>query len=134
MDPLDRAETPGISAAEAAHLLDSLEDAEDDVNAAFVPFGGRRAGVPGVDRNGPSIADEPRSLVVSGLPAGADELWVYKNFAPHGAVLEVVLEEGGGEATVKFAKGGDAAVALRSMDGRDALSVVAAEASSPAAN
>ena len=39
--------------------------------------------------------------------------------------MEVVLEEGGGEATVKFAKGGDAAVALRSMDGRDALSVVA---------
>lgn len=133
MDPLDRAETPGISAAEAAHLLDSLEDAEDDAGA-FVPFGGRRAGVPGVDRSGPSIADEPRALHVSGLPAGADELWVYKNFAPHGAVLEVVLEEGGGEATVKFAKGGDAAVALRSMDGRDALSVVAAEASSPAAN
>ena len=46
----------------------------------------------------------------------------------------MVLEEGGGEATVKFAKGGDAAVALRCMDGRDALSVVAAEASSPAAN
>ena len=54
-DPLDRAETPGISAAEAAHLLDSLEDAEDDV-AAFVPFGGGRgSGV--VDRSGPSIAD-----------------------------------------------------------------------------
>ena len=131
-DPLDRAETPGISAAEAAHLLDSLEDAEDDV-AAFVPFGGGRgSGV--VDRSGPSIADRPRALAVSGLPAGADELWVYKNFAPHGAVLEVVLEEGGGEATVKFAKGGDAAVAMRSMDGRDALSVVDAEAKSPAAN
>mmetsp|Transcript_11944 Transcript_11944/g.51426 ORF Transcript_11944/g.51426 Transcript_11944/m.51426 type:complete len:657 (+) Transcript_11944:436-2406(+) len=131
-DPLDRAETPGISAAEAAHLLDSLEDAEDDV-AAFVPFGGGRgSGV--VDRSGPSIADRPRALAVSGLPAGADELWVYKNFALHGAVLEVVLEEGGGEATVKFAKGGDAAVAMRSMDGRDALSVVDAEAKSPAAN
>lgn len=132
LDPLDRAETPGISAAEAAHLLDSLEDAEDDV-AAFVPFGGRTGTGVG-DRSGPSTADGPATLVVSGLPEGADELWVYKNFAPHGAVLEVVLEEGGGEATVKFANGGDAAVAMRSMDGRDALSVVAAEASSPAAN
>ena len=103
------------------------------LHAAFVPFGGGR-GSSVVDRSGPSIADRPRALAVSGLPAGADELWVYKNFAPHGAVLEVVLEEGGGEATVKFAKGGDAAVAMRSMDGRDALSVVAAEASSPAAS
>jgi hypothetical protein len=71
----------------------------------------------------------PSKLVVKGLPKGADELWIYKNFARHGALLDVVVEEG--EATVEFAKGAEAAAAMKSMDGRDALSVIAAEAGSP---
>lgn len=125
-DPLDRAETPGISAEDAAHLLDSLEDGLDDEDeaAAFVPFGGASNGhAHRVGTYGPS------KLVVKGLPEGADELWIYKKFARHGALLDVVVEEG--EATVEFAKGAEAVAAMKSMDGRDALSVIAAEGGSP---
>jgi len=130
IDPLDRAETPGISAEDAAALLDGLEN---DDETYFVPMtmpsdnkvppaAAAAAAVaatkaeaetptaacvlPTADTTAPSTAastiiastaasiaydsavvpeaGEKSSLYIRNLPADADDLFLYRTFAPHG--------------------------------------------------
>ena len=94
----DRAETPGISAEAAAAMLDSLEE---ELDASEMK---RRRD------------DDPCGVTAYNLPPEADELFLYKTFAPHGAVLGAATTPGTSAGTVRFAKRADAVAATRAVE------------------
>mmetsp|Transcript_46152 Transcript_46152/g.133753 ORF Transcript_46152/g.133753 Transcript_46152/m.133753 type:complete len:361 (-) Transcript_46152:28-1110(-) len=64
--------------------------------------------------------DEGSNLYVKGLPPTVDELYLYKLFAPYGAIQSVkpIAKEWGGTAFVKFAKAEEAQVAVSKVNGQ----------------
>ena len=119
-DPADRAETPGISAEAARDLLDRLE-APDDAEAE-------------------ASTEARRTLLVRGAPdtsTDAAELYLYRAFAPHGAVVSVrsTGTPGVAEHVVTFRRAAEADAARRALGGGalGALRVTALDTDSGAA-
>jgi hypothetical protein len=131
---LDRAETPGISAEAARDILDRLETPELEKTP---------------NRNEPedraSAAPEARrTLLVRGAPGAsptATELYLYRAFAPHGAVVSVrstsstSINSGVAEHVVEFKFAAEADAAKRALDGGalGALRVTALDADASSA-
>ena len=114
-DPPDRAETPGISAEAARDILDRLETPEPDKSPrAFL----QTADAPASE----AVPEARRALLVRGAPgAGTEtELFLYRAFAPHGAVVSVRSTSGEkitAEHVVQFRRAAEADAARRALDG-----------------
>lgn len=108
-DPADRAATPGISAEAARDILDRLET--PDLEQARDPA--------------PEDTEETearRTLLVRGAPGAspnAAELYLYRAFAPHGAIVSVrsTGTPGVAEHVVTFRRAPEADAARRALDG-----------------
>ena len=112
-DPSDRAETPGISAEAARDILDRLETPEPDKSPRA-----RSADAPASE----AVPEARRTLLVRGAPgasANAAELFLYRAFAPHGAVVSVRSTSGSitAEHVVQFRRAAEADAARRALDG-----------------
>ena len=114
-DPPDRAETPGISAEAARDILDRLETPEPEKSPrAFL----QTADAPASE----AVPEARRTLLVRGAPgAGTEtELFLYRAFAPHGAVVSVRSTSGEkitAEHVVQFRRAAEADAARRALDG-----------------
>lgn len=96
--------------------------------AALQALADRINGVPSADGGGvmgqQSGVQDPSSLYVKDLPLHVDDLWLYKVFAPHGAVERVRAlprDDGGGckgIGFVKFVRADEAATAIASVNGQ----------------
>jgi len=65
-------------------------------------------------------SDEGSTLFVQGLPSTVDELYLYKVFAPFGAIQNVkpMAQEAGGTGLVKFKRADEAQAAISAVNGR----------------
>lgn len=163
IDPLDRVETPGISAEETAALLDGLDETEDEAffapmpaasgdvaspskpghnpnsKVAAVPAGAPSTGAsthsppPSAEPSSrppsaePHVAQGPNeksSLYIRNLHAEADDLFLYRTFAPHGAIfsVRVMLDEETGACRgigfVNFLRRSEALAAINALNGK----------------
>ena len=112
-DPSDRAETPGISAEAARDILDRLETPEPEKSPHA-----RTADAPASE----AVPEARCTLLVRGAPgasANAAELFLYRAFAPHGAVVSVRSTSGSitAEHVVQFRRAAEADAARRALDG-----------------
>jgi hypothetical protein len=112
-DPSDRAETPGISAEAARDILDRLETPEPEKSPHA-----RTADAPASE----AVPEARCTLLVRGAPgasANAAELFLYRAFAPHGAVVSVRSTSGPitAEHVVQFRRAAEADAARRALDG-----------------
>ena len=112
-DPSDRAETPGISAEAAREILDRLETPEPEKSPHA-----RTADAPASE----AVPEARCTLLVRGAPgasANAAELFLYRAFAPHGAVVSVRSTSGSitAEHVVQFRRAAEADAARRALDG-----------------
>lgn len=112
-DPSDRAETPGISAEAARDILDRLETPDPEKSPLST----------NADASASEAVPEARcTLLVRGAPsasANAAELFLYRAFAPHGAVVSVRSTSGSNAAehVVQFRRAAEADAARRALDG-----------------
>jgi hypothetical protein len=130
---LDRAETPGISAEAARDILDRLETPELEKS----PEPGT-----GTSRGGArSSAHSARARRARRVSDGRQELYLYRAFAPHGAVVSVrstsstSINSGVAEHVVEFKFAAEADAAKRALDGGalGALRVTALDADASSA-
>ena len=102
---LDRVETPGISAEDASAMLDRLETPE----------------LAGKDVHESAESETDRTLLVRGGPrnGGPDssELFLYRQFAKHGAVVSIQSTGVAMQHVVTFGKAAEADEARRTLDG-----------------
>ena len=131
---LDRAETPGISAEAARDILDRLETPELEKTPNPERMEDRASAAP----------EARRTLLVRGAPGAsptATELYLYRAFAPHGAVVSVrstsstSINSGVAEHVVEFKFAAEADAAKRALDGGalGALRVTALDADASSA-
>lgn len=129
---LDRAETPGISAEAARDILDRLETPELEKSPNPEP------------EHLEAAPEARRTLLVRGAPGAsptAAELYLYRAFAPHGAVVSVrstsstSSASGVAEHVVEFKFAAEADAAKRALDGGalGALRVTALDADASSA-
>ena len=112
-DPSDRAATPGISAEAARDILDRLETPEPEKSPRARNADGSAS---------EAVPEARRALLVRGAPgatANAAELFLYRAFAPHGAVVSVRSTSGSSAAehVVQFRRAAEADAARRALDG-----------------
>ena len=91
-DPSDRAETPGISAEAARDILDRLETPDPEKSPLSTNADASAS---------EAVPEARRTLLVRGAPsasANAAELFLYRAFAPHGAVVSVRSTSGSNAA------------------------------------
>jgi len=117
----DRAETPGISADDARDLLARLETPEFEELPREIGDG-----VPGAERGASPSPPPPdsgtksdRALLVRGAPGDPDaaELYLYRAFAPHGALVSIRGSGASREHVVEFAAAEEAWSARAALDG-----------------
>ena len=112
-DPSDRAETPGISAEAARDILDRLETPDPEKSPLSTNADASAS---------EAVPEARRTLLVRGAPsasANAAELFLYRAFAPHGAVVSVRSTSGSNAAehVVQFRRAAEADAARRALDG-----------------